>query len=187
MGSIIARLAILVNLRYFVKQFVKEDDRRGEFLRLDGSEVILVNLQRSDLRFQGRGRNAQLGCRTRRPRYSASGLSQGSLNYLPLLRYRPLGQGLARRLCQNRLRRQPTLLYREGLRITDDDRPLDDILELSNVTRPRVRLQQLQCLLVDATYFLPHFAGIAFNEVLHQHENVFSSFAQRRNLDGKHV
>jgi len=40
---------------------------------------VFVDLQESNLRFQSRGRNAELGCGTRQSRYLAPRLGQGSL------------------------------------------------------------------------------------------------------------
>src|SRR6185369_3570372 len=148
---------------------------------------MFVDLEGSDLRFQSRGRNTELGGRTQRSRHSASAFSQGSLNHLFFLSRKLVGERLARRLSLTRLPNEPTLIDREALRVTDDDRPFNYILQLSNVARPGVRLKLIQGLFVDAPYFLPRFTGITINEVLDQHGDVLFSLTQRRHCNGKYV
>src|SRR5262249_52827159 len=70
---------------------------------------------------------------------------------------------------------------------TDNHSPLDDVLKLTNVSRPGVGLQHLQASLMDALYFFSKVVRITIDKVLDQHGNVFSSFAQGRNLNRKDV
>ena len=65
--------------------------------------------------------------------------------------------------------------------------PLDDVLKLSNIAGPVIRLQEIQGALADAMDPLAHAPGIPVNEVLNEKRNVRSSFAQRRHLERKHV
>src|SRR5258708_263580 len=81
--------ANFANLRVFREEYGAAC-AEGNLSTSHGSETVFVDLQRADLRFKSGGRNAELGCRPRGSRYSASGVSQGSLNYLFLLRHRPL-------------------------------------------------------------------------------------------------
>jgi hypothetical protein len=53
-----------------------------EKFRLNPFKPVFVDLQESSLRFQSRGRDAEFGCRTRRSRHLALGLSQGSFYQL---------------------------------------------------------------------------------------------------------
>src|SRR6266852_8870342 len=86
-----------------------------------------------------------------------------------------------------RLPREPTLIYREILGVAHDYRSLDDVLQFANVTRPGVRLEQFQALLVYPADALSCFPREPIDEVLHQQRNVFLSFPQRRHLDRKNV
>ena len=148
---------------------------------------MFVDLKRSDLRFQSRGRNCEPGGRTQRSRHSASAFSQGSLNHLFFLGHKLVAERLACRLNLTRIPNKPTLIDGEALRVTDDNRPFNHILQLSNVTRPRVRLKQIQGLLVGAPDFLPRFPGISSNEVLDQQGDVLFPIALRVVAMGKYM
>src|SRR5258705_12308455 len=69
----------------------------------------------------------------------------------------------------------------------NDDRALNNILQFANVTGPGVRLKQIEGFPVYPPDILSFFSGIAIDEVLDQHRNVFSPLAQRRDLNGEHV
>ena len=85
------------------------------------------------------------------------------------------------------LPRKPTLIDGEILRVAHDDRSLDDILQLTNISRPGVRLQECQTFLVNAADALSCFLRKTVDEVRNQHRNVFLTFPQRRNLDRKNI
>src|SRR5271170_3477213 len=68
-----------------------------------------------------------------------------------------------------------------------NDRSFNHVLQFANITRPRVRLKQLETLFVHRLKALSCFPCETINEVLNQQGNVFSSFAQRRHLDWKDV
>src|SRR6266403_2411041 len=87
----------------------------------------------------------------------------------------------------NRLLRKPSLVYREILRFAHDDRSLNHVLQFANVTRPGIRLKQVQTLLVDPPYILSYIPRAMIDEVFDQHRNVFSSFSQRRHINREHV
>src|SRR6266481_1815259 len=85
------------------------------------------------------------------------------------------------------LPRKPTLIHREILRVAHDYGSLDDVLQFANVTRPGVRLKQIEALFIHRLKALSCFPCITIKEVPDQQRNVLSSFAQRRHLDGKNV
>src|SRR5882762_2432666 len=87
----------------------------------------------------------------------------------------------------NRLLRKPSLVYREILRFAHDDRSLNHVLQFANVTRPGIRLKQVQTLLVDTPYILSYIPRATIQEIIDQHRNVCPAFPQRRNLKGKNV
>ena len=68
--------------------------------------------------------------------------------------------------CAGQVGLQPGFLDRERLALAQDDRPLDDILQLANVARPGVGLQHCQGLLRNAPDLLAHLFRIALDEVL---------------------
>src|SRR6267142_3058533 len=130
----------------------------------------------------------QLGSRSGRSGHSASAFAQGSLNHLFLLGsklFRQL-QLAFRRVCK-RLPRQPTLIYGEILCFAYDDRTLDDVLQLANITWPGIRLKQVETLFAHRLKVFSSFPCITIDEVLDQQGNVFFSFPQRRNLNWKNV
>src|SRR6185295_6561578 len=140
-------------------------------------EAILIDLQRSDLRLQCGSRYAQLGGGARRSVHAPSAFPQSTLNDGFLLRgTRFKNVKPAVLLDGNRSSRKPALVNREILSFTDDHRSLNHVLQLANVTRPGVRLKQIEALFVHRLKALSCFPCVAINEVLDQQGNVFSSF-----------
>src|SRR5208283_5602455 len=97
-------------------------------------EAILVNIHRTNLRFQGRWRNAELGCGTEGSGNPASRFGQGSPNYFPFLHRRSSEERLWRRLEFEGFTREPTLVHREILFFVDNHGSLDYILKLADVS-----------------------------------------------------
>src|SRR5882757_2916713 len=130
----------------------------------------------------------QLGSRSGRSGHSASAFAQGSLNHLFLLGSKLFRQlQLAFRGGCKRLPRQPTLIYGEILCLAYDDRTLDDVLQLANITWPGIRLKQAETLFAHRLKVFSSFPCITIDEVLDQQGNVFSSLPERRNLNRKNV
>src|SRR6266478_9291580 len=86
-----------------------------------------------------------------------------------------------------RLPREPTLIHREILGVAHDHRSLDDVLQFANVTRPGVRLKQIEALFANCLKALSCLSCITIDEVLNQYRNIFPSFPQRGQLDRKNV
>src|SRR6266481_2823990 len=86
-----------------------------------------------------------------------------------------------------RLPRKPTLIDGEILCFAYNYRSLNDVLQFANITRPRVRLKQIEALFVHRLKALSCLPCETINEVLNQKRNVFSSFAQRRHFNWKNV
>src|SRR5258708_40091719 len=85
------------------------------------------------------------------------------------------------------LPQKPTLIYGEILRVADDYRSLDDVLQFANITRPGVRLKEIEALLAHRLKALSCFPCVTFNEEFAQQRDVSSSLPQRRHLNRKHV
>src|SRR6266478_5719457 len=114
--------------------------------------------------------------------------SQGRLNHLFFPGSQPLREvSLAIELACNRLPRKPSLVHREIFGFAHDDRSLNHVLQFANVTRPGIRLKQVQTLLFDPPYILSCTPRATMNEILNQHRNIFLSFPQRRHLNRKNV
>src|SRR5260370_3440799 len=121
-------------------------------------------------------------------RMPSSGFSEGRINHLFFPGSQPLREvSLAIELACNRLPRKPSLVHREILGFAHDDRSLNHVLQFANVTRPGIRLKQVQTLLVDPPYILSCTPRATMNEILNQHRNIFLSFPQRRHLNRKNV
>ena len=137
---------------------------------------------------QSRSWYAEFAGRSRRPVHPSSAFAQRSLNDLLLLR-RKLPQRFksTARHSDRRLSREPTFINCELLRFAYDDRSLDHILQFTNITRPRVRLKQIEALLAQGLKALSCLPCETINEVLNQQGNVFLSFTQRRHFNWKNV
>src|SRR5260370_42023358 len=85
------------------------------------------------------------------------------------------------------LPRKLTLIDREILCFAYNFPSLDDVLPFANVTRPGVRLKQIEALFVHRLKPFSCFLGVTINEILDQHGDVFSSFSQGGNFNGKDV
>src|SRR5689334_9732460 len=123
----------------------------------------LVDPQRTDPRFERGTRDSEVSSRSRGAIDTPAGRAQGAFDHRPLLR----GKG-ARQLersvdCTSG--GQPALVDRELVRLAHDHRPLDDVLQLPDVTGPRVRPKPLQSLFVDSPDRLAHLARIPIDEV----------------------
>ena len=85
------------------------------------------------------------------------------------------------------LTRQPTLVHGELLGFAQYDRPFNNVLWLTSISRPGVRRQAVQTLPTYTANLLSCLSSITVDEILDQHRNVFFSFAQRRDCDRKHI
>src|SRR6266550_5225206 len=131
---------------------------------------------------------SELCGRPRRPGHSPPAFAQGSLNHLFLLGSKLLRQfQLAFRIVCKRLPRQPTLIHGEIFSFEHNHGPLDNVLQLADITGPGIRYKKIQRLLVNPADALSCFSSETIDEVLDQQGNVFSSFPQRRNLNRKNV
>src|SRR6266403_691411 len=131
---------------------------------------------------------AELGRGSRCGGHPSPAFAQRSLNPLFLLASQPLREfQLGCRLGCTRVSRKPTRIHRKILCFADYDRALNDVLQFANISRPRIGQKQVQSFLVYPTEVLSGLSCEMMDEVLHQQRNVFSSFPQRRNLNGENV
>src|SRR5262245_45755814 len=116
-----------------------EDDvsrRRGE------SALFYPELL--DLGLERRSRNTELRSRSARPGHFAFALRQRSFDHLFLLSLQRCRERARPLAAKRGPTRQPCFVDRERVAGTQDDRSLDDVLELANVAGPGVSLTQLQ-------------------------------------------
>src|SRR5215472_14097001 len=109
---------------------------------------MLLDAQRADLVVQRRGIEAELRRRTGRSCYTSAALGERRLDHLPLT-----GRQLVteRTYGLRRFARQPAQVDGERVGVADDDRPLEDVLQLAHVPGPAVGFHEVERLLVNAT------------------------------------
>src|SRR5208282_4416172 len=180
----------LINSRSF-REFSEFMTNRLDFLKratsCRGLEAILVDMHRADLRLQSRWRNSELGCRTRRSRNPAPRFSQSGANYFSILQRRPPESRLCYWFGVKVFAREPTLLDREFPLVMNNYRSFDNILQLTDVSGPRISSQRLHRLERNRVNCLVHALAKLLDEVPHQQRNVFRAFAQCGNRNRKHV
>lgn len=72
-------------------------------------------------------------------------------------------------------------LFRPGrvdgkcISVTEQRGALDDVLQLADVSRPMVRLEQLQSGFLDTANSLARFLGVAVDEIVDEQRNVVGS------------
>src|SRR5258708_7703713 len=82
---------------------------------------------------------------------------------------------------------EPALIDCEVLCFGDNQRPFNHILQFTNVSRPGIGLQSIQsCFLYLADRF-SRFPREPIDEIFSQHGDISLAFAQRGNLDRKHI
>src|SRR5258705_7357134 len=137
-------------------------------LRLVDPEAMLINFERADLRFERRSRDPEPRRRTRRTRYAAFARGERRLDSRPLVGCQFVIQRSFGIRLDDALPHEPTLIDAQGIGIGHNDRPLDDILQFSNVAWPRIIAEQIERLFADSVNLLPRSLGIPVNKVLHQ-------------------
>src|SRR4030095_5289961 len=82
---------------------------------------------------------------------------------------------------------QPRLVDRERVAIAENDGPLDDVLQLTNVARPLICLEELHRPTLDRPDFLGFSSRIAVDQIFDEQGNVTHAISQRWDLDRKHI
>src|SRR5262249_32396792 len=149
------------------------------------AEAVLVDSEGLDLGFEGRAGNTQACRRSGWSEYPTAARAQRLFDDRLLVSGERAGQcGVAGR---RRSGRQPALVDREFVGVTDDDGSLDDVLQLPHVPGPRGGPKIFERPLVAAPDRLSRLARVAIDEVFHQQRNVLRPLAQRRHRNRKHV
>src|SRR5260370_25474446 len=101
----------------------------------------------------------------RGPRHSPPAFAQGSLNHLFLLGSKLLRQfQLAFRIVCKRLPRHPTLIPVEIFGFEHNHGPLDDVLQLADITGPVIQYKKITMLLVSAAVAVSCFSSDTLDE-----------------------
>jgi len=61
-------------------------------------------------------------------------------------------------------------------------RPLDHILELANIARPVIRLEQIERVLTDTPNSLASFLRVSFDQIFHEQWDVTAPITKRGHL-----
>src|SRR5882724_3870366 len=117
--------------------------------RLGCLEPILVDLERFDFGVEGGGRNAEFGGSTRGARDASLSVSQCCLDCFLLLYGRDPLEELADRITGVCSGGQPAFVDSEIFRVANDNRALDDVLQLANIAGPCVGLEAVECRLAN--------------------------------------
>src|ERR1700739_2052501 len=141
-------------------------------------EFLLVDLQRFNRVVKSGCWNPKFGRRTRWTGNPPSAIGQRGLDYLPLAPSLTFTFGRQRRLSLRLQRRtlfgNPQFVYGKNFAGTQNHGPFDYVLQLANVARPIVRLQQVQRPFVNRLDILADPLRVAPHEVFDQHQDVIS-------------
>src|SRR5882672_2149545 len=163
----------------------RELKRRDLLLLRD--KLVFLDLQLLDFRVQRRSGNSEFRCRTLWASDFPLAFSQCGLNDFSLLILESVGQRTWQLLPDWLRAVQPSLFDPKGIAAGQDHRSLNDVLQLTYISRPRIRLAQFQRFLVNCANLLAGFLSVSFNEVLNQHRNVLLPLAQRRYFNRENV
>ena len=74
-----------------------------------------------------------------------------------------------------------------GLALAKYDRPFNAVLQLTDIPTPGMPYQHIHRLWRPVLDVLLHFSRVEGEKMLHEHRNVFTAFAQRRDDNREHV
>src|SRR5260221_7023256 len=161
------------------------DSRLSKTLRRSRSKAALVDPQRADARLECRAGNPQPGSRSRWAEHLSATRAQRLLDDRLLVSGEFAGQRA--RALDHASCGQPTLVNNEFFGVADDHRALNHILQLAHVSWPWIGQKAIERLFVDTPERFMRLAGVAMNEVFHQHRNVLFPVPQGGHLQRKHV
>ena len=136
----------------------RELKRRDLLLR---DKLVLLDLQLLDFRVQRRSGNSEFRCRTFWASDFPFAFSQGGFNNFSFLILESVWQRTWQLLPGWLRAGQPSLFDPKGVAAAQDHRSLNDVLQLTDISRPRIRLAQFQRILVDFANLLPGFLRVA--------------------------
>ena len=81
--------------------------------------------------------------------------------------------------------REPGFIHKESLPFRQNYRALDYILQLADVARPIVCVEEFDRLLVYVSNLLAQFLGVAVDQVSDQQGNIINALAQCRQVESE--
>src|SRR5687768_596630 len=150
-------------------------------------DFALLDFQQLHFRLQRRRRDPEFGGGAIWPRDFSPALGQSGFDHLPLLILKGSRQPTCRLRPPWLLDHQPRFVDRKRFVAAEDERPLDDVLQLTNIARPRVPLAQLQRALFDPPDSFPHLLRELPDEVLDQQRYVFFASPEGWHLDREDI
>jgi hypothetical protein len=91
-------------------------------------------------------------------------IPESGLEYVSFVLDEVGDQGSSRRSHLGSRMREPCLIYKESLPFRQNHRPFNYILQLADVSRPIVRLEEFHRLLVYVSNLLAQFLGVAVDQ-----------------------
>src|ERR1700736_825688 len=153
-------------------------------------EVALANPQFLNAVPQGRRWYSEPRRGPVRARHSPSTSRECVLNDLPFttgVLIGVCGLRLLRQADSTGIPGQPGCIHRKHAIRTDNDRPLNNILQFANIARPGIGSKQFDRSFIDLFKVLAHVLGKSMDKVFQQPQNVVLPFAKRGNLDREYV
>src|SRR5262245_42070734 len=103
------------------------------------------------------------------------------------MRQELVGEGVRMKLASPGLLRQPTLIDGQHGRVRHNHGALDHVLQLANISWPRVGTEQLQRVVLDAADLLAGALRKTMNKIFDEERNVRRAISQGRYIDRKYV
>src|SRR5580704_2755640 len=150
-------------------------------------EAVPVYAQLPYFGLEGLSRNAQPNCGAAWTPNHAFGFPESGFENISFVRDKISNQRSSRCRQFGSYVREPGLIHEESLPFRQNYRPLDYILQLADVARPIVSVEEFNRLLVYAPNLLAQFLGIAVDQVSDQQGNIAIALAQCRQANRKNV
>src|ERR1700730_12025394 len=137
---------------------------------------MFLDPQLLDFRVQGRSGNSEFRCRTSWASDFPLAFRQCGFNNFFLLILESVWQRTGQ-LYPGWLRAgQPSLFDPKSVAAAQDHRSFNNVLQLTDISRPCIRLAPLQRIFVDLANVLSDFFRVAFYEILNENRNVIFPF-----------
>src|SRR5882757_1579743 len=133
----------------------RELKRRESVLVRD--KFVFLDLQLLDFRVQRRSGNSEFCCRTFWARNFPLAFSQCGFNNFSLLILESVGQRTWQLLPDWLRAGQPSLFDPKSIAAGQDHGSLNDVLQLTDISRPRIQLAEFQRILVNCANLLTGF------------------------------
>ena len=155
--------------------------------RLRSLEAVPVYPQLPHFGFECLSRNAQLNGGAGWPSNHSFGFPESGFEDLSFVFDKVGNQRSSRRSRFGSHVREPGLIHKESLPFRQNHRPLDYILQLADVARPIICVEEFDRLLVYVSNLLAQFLGVAVDQLSDQQGSIANALAQCRQSNRKNV